>query len=168
MNDGRTVLVAEVNKNPKIRRKNYRMTGIEANTPEGRSFRSMINRGSKNYQIQHVNYKGVTVCDRWLHKTEGYVNFLKDMGRCPDNKSRWTIDRLDNSKGYTPENCKWSTYKENSNNKRNNRYIQYNGETKTMTQWAEKHGLKVSTLWWRLDQGWSFEEAIFSPTRIVR
>jgi len=55
--------------------------------------------------------KGVTVCERWRNN---FLNFLEDMGERPDGKS---IDRIDNSKGYEPHNCKWSTLKEQNWNK---------------------------------------------------
>lgn len=165
MNDGRIITVAKAHLNPRIRVKEFRMTKEERESPEGKSFRSVLGRANASYQKRHTHYKGVTVCDRWLHPVSGFDNFLKDMGKCPDTKQRWTVDRIDNSKGYEPSNCRWSTYKENSNNKRNNRYIKYKGEIKTMTQWAETYDLKVSTLWWRLNQGWEFEEALLSPTK---
>lgn len=128
----------------------------------------MLGRATKAYQEAHLHYKGVKVCERWLHQTEGFNNFLKDMGKCPDKKNRWTIDRLDNSRGYEPSNCRWSTYKENTNNKRNNRYIEYKGEVRTMTQWAEEYDISVKTLWWRLKKGWEFEEALLSPVGYVK
>lgn len=55
--------------------------------------------------------RGIKVCDRWINSFE---NFLEDMGIRPENT---TIDRIENEKGYYPSNCKWSTFKEQNNNK---------------------------------------------------
>lgn len=57
--------------------------------------------------------RGITVCDEWLT----FENFYKDMGNCPKGKS---LDRIDNNGNYCKSNCKWSTPKEQANNRRNN------------------------------------------------
>ena len=55
------------------------------------------------------------------------------------------------------------TYKEQANNTRNNRYITYNGETKTISQWADVIGIKKGTLWNRMERGWDIEKALTTP-----
>jgi len=75
-----------------------------------KSWRSMKYRCS-NTKNKHYYQKGIKVCERWLNS---FVNFLEDMGERPEG---CTIDRIDNSKGYTPENCVWSTITEQNNNK---------------------------------------------------
>ena len=74
-----------------------------------------------------------------------------------------TIDRIDNNKGYSPENCRWVTYRGQANNKTNNRYLTYNNETHTLGEWSEITGIKLSTIWARLNRGWTAEETLTSP-----
>lgn len=101
--------------------------------------------------------RGIAVCDRWLNSFE---NFLADMGPMPEGH---TVERVDNGKGYCPDNCVWASMKTQQNNRRNNRRITLNGETATVSQWAEKMGIKVSTVFSRLYLGWSEERAIREP-----
>jgi len=108
----------------------------------------------------HPRYggRGITVCDRWKNSFE---NFLEDMGVAPDGLS---VDRINNDGNYEPENCRWATIEQQSNNKGNSRIIEYNGERMTMSQWAAKIGLAYSTLRGRLDcSGWSIEQALNTP-----
>lgn len=101
---------------------------------------------------------GVTVCDRWL----SFDKFLADMGEKPVGAS---IDRLDNSKGYEPGNCRWATTIQQANNKTNNRLIEFRGETRTVSQWARVLGITQSTLSYRLQHGWSEHDALATPVR---
>jgi hypothetical protein len=75
----------------------------------------------------------------------------------------YTIDRIDNDKGYSKENCRWSTRKEQMNNTSWNRFVEYDGERLTMSQTARKYNVARSKLSWRIHQGWSIEDAIKLP-----
>ncbi len=79
------------------------------------SYHNMIARCHKKTNKRYKDYgaKGLTVCDRWRGS---FTNFLSDMGPCPDGL---TIDRTDNRKGYSPDNCKWVTRAENQQNRNN-------------------------------------------------
>jgi len=75
-----------------------------------------------------------------------------------------TIERIDNNGNYEPGNCKWITNKEQQSNKRNNRYITIDGETKTVSQWAEISGLSRHTLLHRINKGGVGKE-VLRPTK---
>lgn len=85
--------------------------------------------------------RGIKVCDRWNHS---YANFEKDM--LPSYKKGLTLDRINNDKGYSRKNCKWTTMMEQQNNKRSNKLVELNGITKTFTQWVRILNLKKSTI----------------------
>ena len=97
--------------------------------------------------------RGVTICKRWLK----YENFLADMGEAPTNKS---IDRIRNNGNYKPDNCQWATSKQQQNNTRSNFNIEYQGITKTLTEWAKHLNINKATLSKRIHRsGWSIEKA---------
>lgn len=126
-------------------------------TTEYRSWRMMKTRCMNPNTEYYKDWggRGITVCERWLNSFE---NFLADMGEKPTKKH--SIDRVDNAKGYSPENCKWSTSTEQNNNRRDNRFITHNNETLTLAEWAGRTGIKYKTLHMRLKNGWSTEMAL--------
>ena len=114
------------------------------------------------YDVAHKQYKnyggrGIKVCDRWL---ESFDNFYEDMGNCPDGLS---LDRKDNEGDYYKENCRWATWKEQQNNRRNNVWKEYKGEKKTVSQWACNLNMDPNTLGTRFNRGWSIERALTTP-----
>lgn len=96
--------------------------------------------------------RGIAVCARWL----SFSAFLSDMGEPPHNMS---LDRINPDGDYQPDNCRWATPKEQSNNRRDNVRYAYLGEDITISQLAEAAGIKRSTLAYRLKK-WGFENAI--------
>lgn len=122
-------------------------------------WQGMIRRCHNPDHSEFRNYggRGIRVCKRWR---KSFKKFLKDMGRRPGNKE---IDRIDNDGDYRPENCRWATRSEQCRNKRGNRIIEFEGESKCLAEWAEVVGIRMATLWRRLNQGWSFEKAISIP-----
>ena len=116
----------------------------------------MLKRCNKPNDKEYKNYgaRGIKVCERWLR----FENFYQDMGEQPKGL---TIERLDNSKGYSSNNCIYATRKEQANNKRDNIVIEYKGEKHTMMQWSEKLGINYYSLRYRLRKAcWPVERAL--------
>jgi hypothetical protein len=124
-----------------------------------------ISKKSDNFK----NYggRGITICDKWLD----FEGFYEDMGRSYEEhikifgENNTSIDRIDNNKSYMKDNCKWSTLIEQSNNKRNNKHILYNGETMTLAEASRKFKINYDALLKRLKKGWSAEKALLTPIR---
>lgn len=118
------------------------------------------------YCATHDNYenygqKGVTVCEEWQEFKPFY-----DWAMANGYREDLTIDRKENDKGYSPENCRWASLKEQANNKRDTHRITYMGETHTLAEWAEKVGVSYDTLYTRIFRyGWSEEKALTSPSQ---
>ena len=104
--------------------------------------------------------RGIRVCERW-HQFE---NFYKDMGDRPEGMS---LDRIDNNGDYEPSNCRWTTFKTQHANRRNNRNLTLNGHTKCIAEWANELNLHPATIRNRLRRGASDEEAL-QPTQPTR
>lgn len=129
-------------------------------TPEYRSWQKMIQRctNPNGNAYHHYGGRGITVCDRWLHSFE---NFLVDMGERPSLSH--SIDRIDTNKGYSPDNCRWATKKEQSRNTRRNIMVTYNGKTQCISAWAEELGINKKTLSDRIKRWESLEIAFNTP-----
>lgn len=102
--------------------------------------------------------RGITVCDRWLNSFEA---FLVDMGEKPD---LLTLDRVDGSKGYYKENCRWATLVEQAENRRSSRMFERGGKIQCLKRWADDVGMSYPKLYKRVVlRNWPFERAITEP-----
>lgn len=145
-----------------MRSKNATTHGMSFST-EYESWNAMMSRCyySKSQNWKLYGGRGIKVCPRW-HEFE---YFYADMGSKPSPFH--TINRIDNNKGYSPNNCVWSTAKEQANNKRNNHILTAFNKTQTLAQWSDEYRIKPSTLRERLERGWPPEKALLTPIKII-
>lgn len=124
-------------------------------TPSYTTWGNMIARCHDNNNPAYRNYggRGIHVCRRW----RTFSNFFEDMGPRPEGCS---IERKDNSKGYSKENCVWATRREQNRNTRQNVFYTISGIKKCLADWAESTGVNYGTLRSRLGRGLSIEEAL--------
>lgn len=139
------------------------LAGVLHKNKDGRSKRteytvwlSMRQRCLNPNATKYPSYggRGITICERWNE----FNNFLADMGHRPTPAH--TLDRKKNDLGYSPENCRWATRKEQQNNRGCNVRLTYLGKTQTMTEWAEELGIGDSTIWGRIAKNWPIEKVL--------
>ena len=113
----------------------------------------------------YKNYgaRGIKVCKEWSQDFISFYNWAMANGY----KENLTIDRINVNGNYEPNNCRWATMEEQANNKRNNVFINYNGEKLSINQWSKKTGIKRETIYWRLQHGFSLEK-VFSKENFRR
>lgn len=133
----------------------------QRNSPEYAVWRTMKARctNPKRPEFSHYGERGISVCERWM---TSFAAFLADMGHRPSLHHQ--LDRIDNSRGYEPENCRWATARENSTNRRSSVFVEYGGHKRTLNEWARTAGVTVqpTTLSMRLKAGWDIEKALFT------
>ena len=110
----------------------------------------------------HAHYadKGISVCAGWI-KFEPF----RDWAKCSGYEDTLTLDRIDNNKGYQPDNCRFVTIAEQQRNKTNHRYLTFQGKTKRICEFADDLGMSRQTLCNRLSRGWDVARALTTPTR---
>lgn len=121
------------------------LPGMKHGLTESREYRIWTNIKTRCLNTANERYpdyggRGITICEPWKND---FSQFLQDMGPCPAGMQ---IERSNNNEGYSPGNCKWTTPKEQNNNRRSNVRITANGETKTLSQWAESIGIDYKKL----------------------
>ena len=119
---------------------------------------------NKNYK--YYGGRGITICQEWLEDFMNFYNWSIANGYNENApKNAITLDRIDNNKGYCPENCRWTSQKVQANNNRHNHPITYNGETKNIGEWAEVFNLTRHIILNRLRKGWSLDKTFMTPKK---
>ena len=121
-----------------------------------------------NY-TQHKSYKyygerGIKVCEHWNNEFMSFYKWAIDTGY----QDGLTLDRIDNNGNYEPTNCRWVTRKEQSINKRNNKWIEIDGVRKTLTDWCRYYNISPSTVWARINKGWNYLDALTVHTKAIK
>lgn len=112
-----------------------------------RTHHNIIQRCTRKSCPAYANYggRGINIHKEWID----FSVFAKEIPKCPGKN--YTLERIDNSKGYIPGNIKWATRIEQANNKRNNRMITAFGKTQSLANWAREIGINYMTLKSRLN-----------------
>lgn len=115
---------------------------------------------SKHPEYHNYGARDIKVCESWL---KSFENFLEDMGEQPKGLS---IDRIDNTKGYSKQNCRWTTQKHQCSNTRRNVWCTLpDGTHGTITQLCEIYNIRSNTVATRVARGMDLVTAITKPTR---
>ena len=119
--------------------------------------------GNKN-NPRYADYgaRGITVCAEWQENFLAFRAWALTHGY----QEGLSIDRIDNDKGYSPDNCRWATDIQQANNKRNNHVVTYQGKSFTLAEWAKELNISYTALKQRINKlGWSIEQALTTPVR---
>lgn len=100
--------------------------------------------------------RGITICDEWRNDSGTFEKWALEHGYSDE----LSIDRIDNDLGYSPENCRWVTKSIQQNNKSNNNYLEYGGQKRTVTEWANLIGVDRSTIVRRIKKGLPVEKVL--------
>lgn len=141
------------------------------NLSETRLYRVWSNMKTRCYNpadkgYKHYGNRGITVCDEWLHDFRAFYDWAMASGY-DENAPRGecTIDRIDNNKGYSPENCRWVGIEVQNANKRDVCRVQYEGREYTIAQLSERLKVAAPTLLQRVKNGWTEQELILPPNK---
>lgn len=146
-----------------LQKENHVKTHSMSRTKE---YRAWLGMKARCYNKKNVNYKfygarGVQIDETWR---KSFEEFFKHVGISPSPKH--SLDRIDNNSGYFPGNVRWSLREAQDNNRRDTHLITYSGKTQSITLWAKELGIKRSTIFGRLESGWSEHDAILAPLRL--
>lgn len=132
--------------------------------PLCKRWRAIKYRCTPNYFEKHLYYdKGIRVCDEWLNSFDEFKKWSLSNGYKPELQ----IDRIDGSKGYSPDNCRWVTAIINANNRSDTIFVEYNGIKESLKLILVKQGKEFhySAIRSRIKRGWFINDAINTPIK---
>lgn len=120
-------------------------------------------KNPKNQNYFRYGGRGINLCEQWDGE-DGYETFYK-WALENGYKEGLSIDRIDNNKGYFPENCRWVSQKTQMNNQSRNHYVTVDGETHSLKEWSEINNICIGTIEDRIKRGWSDVDAVSTPVK---
>jgi hypothetical protein len=146
--------------------KHNRGDGVTNKSPQERLYiiwNCMKQRCRPNSKKYRKNYfdRGIAVCPEWLNNFNAFYEWAVSNGYSPT----LSIDRINNNKGYSPDNCRWATSKQQMNNVRYNVFLTAQGETHTLAEWSDILCVPYGTLYTRKRNGWNDEKIITTPVQ---
>lgn len=121
-------------------------------------WRSMKQRCTNPKTVNYHNYggRGIKVCEEW---SSHFISFY-DWAMKNGYSDTLSIDRINSNGNYEPSNCRWVSCKAQNNNRRSNKFLELDGQNHTIAEWADITGIKLATIWARLNSGWSVKDAL--------
>lgn len=106
-------------------------------------YKHMVDRcyNKKNKKYYMYGGKGIEICDEWKNSFKSF----KEWSLCHEYNNELTIDRIDGDKGYSPNNCRWVSYKEQNRNLKTNVYLEYGGKTMCLTDWLNLYKIRTGS-----------------------
>lgn len=134
-----------------------------------RLYNIWLNMKARCYNLNNHKYndyggRGITICEAWLNDFQAFYDWAMANGYSDD----LSIDRIDVNGNYEPSNCRWTDNETQSNNRRSNRFIEYNGKSQTIEQWAKELNVDYKKFHSRLKRGWSIEKAISPKNNTIK
>ena len=139
--------------------------GFNAPVKHGQSYTRLysiwIGMKQRCYYPKHKHYdryggRGIRVCAEWVDCFEQFYSWSMENGY----KEELTIDRINVDCDYSPNNCRWASYKTQNNNTSKTRMLSLNGQVHSVQEWSELTGIPYSTITGRLQRGWTIEKAL--------
>lgn len=129
--------------------------------PVYQTWRRMKSRceNPSNNSYRYYGEQGIGLCEQW----QSFPNFYADMA--PSYAPGLTIERIDNNRGYSPDNCRWATPAEQARNRSMNHMVTIESETLCLAEQARRYGISINTARWRACRGWTDEEIIFGRAK---